>query len=660
MANATSRTASATAPKKPPHGVPVNSGSELKSTPLAVGSASVSEHISTVGVNLKSRVEDQMYKPFIQASNLALDRLSKLNMPGLVCLKTHDNHKILFHQNDPKNITQKHQGEKSTHRPDVIIVSRTGAKKVQKQAEFKHNKIRTGLSKPPATYAAKAYDVPEAKKYMKYHRKTNDTTEPTGLTPLPGSGAATSSCQTSAVRGRSKRSGSLNKKKCSSSQALDGHSSKKLKVNNNGEEPPKPPKDPQDIHPIVQNGLYAAELFAAHIMRENVITYVVDDDMIYMLYFDWQDAIQCSGINFVQDLPRFMVLLLAIQRMPFGEWGHNPVFEPKDGSSSEVRVPDEDIGEVDLEFDLKSDKCTTHFSLRRCATTIFPVKSKKLSALVPSLPHHNPHNATDKLVVKLYWPEEERESEVEILRKFEDTFTAKIRRALGLKDAERGRRVLYIIVFRELDPITDLSDKEFLAAWWHIIVSPGHYALWGENVHHRDVSPSNLMVYKTLNGQERTGTVPFMALDLLTKEGIEGKVKHMYQHDAESFIWVLTWICLRYQEGKLLRQGRLLDEWLRVDAIQCRKEKNDFLMSDRHIKASPSHTRNWRVARSCLCPVGFFYLDDPDSGSDEGPTAKDHVSHPLTDAIVFERWLDQDIRHILSPELLDVHIESIL
>jgi hypothetical protein len=31
-----------------------------------------------------------------------------------------------------------------------------------------------------------------------------------------------------------------------------------------------------------------------------------------------------------------------------------------------------------------------------------------------------------------------------------------------------------------------------------------------------------------------------MALELLTKEAIEGKVKHLYRHDAESFLWVLT------------------------------------------------------------------------------------------------------------------------
>jgi hypothetical protein len=116
---------------------------------------------------------------------------------------------------------------------------------------------------------------------------------------------------------------------------------------------------------------------------------------------------------------------------------------------------------------------------------------------------------------------------------------------------------------------------------------PGHYVLWEKQVHHRDISPSNLMVYKTSDGryigvlndfdlsstrdtpsgQERTGTVPFMALRLLKKDAIEGKVQHLYQHDAESFLWVFAWVCLRYEGGRLLRKGRPLDEWLKLDAI---------------------------------------------------------------------------------------------
>ncbi|KAG2363793.1 hypothetical protein BDR07DRAFT_1403336 [Suillus spraguei] len=380
--------------------------------------------------------------------------------------------------------------------------------------------------------------------------------------------------------------------------------------------------------------------------------------MIYLWYFDRQDAIQCSGINFVQDLPRFME--------SSNEFGSRT----KHG---------------------ESDKRTTHFGLRGRATTVFPVKSKKLSALVPTLPHHNPHNPTDELVAKIYWPEEERESEADILRKVYEIAGEDKEGKEGVRTqgAERGRRVLYIIVFRKLDPITDLSNKEFLTAWWHIVVC--HYALWGNNVHHRDVSPSNLMVYKTSDGryigvlndfdlsstqdspsgQERTGTIPFMAMELLTEEAIKGNIKHLYRHDAESFIWVLTWVCLRYEEGQLLRKGRRLDKWLKEDAIGCRKEKSDFLYNvQSSIIPSPSHGRSWRVVQSSLEVIDSFYkikrkADRPkiaysdDSEMEDFETdvseARHHISS-LTDATVFKTWLEDIIRTKLSAQFLDVRV----
>jgi serine/threonine protein kinase len=352
-------------------------------------------------------------------------------------------------------------------------------------------------------------------------------------------------------------------------------------------------------------------------------------------------------------------------------------------------VDDKELRQVvDLKFNLTSDERTTHFGLRGRATTVFPVESAALSALVPQLSHYNPHNPTDKLVAKLYWPEEERESEADILQKvyeiakkdkegkvkhhvpelvwshaFEDTSTANIRRALGFDDAEKGRRVFYIIVFRELRPITKLNGDDFLSAWWQIIVC--HYALWENGVHHRDISPSNLMVYRTSDGrwigvlndfdlsstrdtpsgQERTGTVPFMALELLTEEAIEGQVKHLYQHDAESFIWVLTWVCLCYEDGVYIGKGTKLNAWLRVDADGCREKKNDFLMSGRKaMTPSSSHGCIWEVAQSCLEVIAYHYAPEL------VPTVEDHV--------VFQTWFRKSILEakMLSPALLDVRL----
>ncbi|KAG1899991.1 uncharacterized protein F5891DRAFT_1146309 [Suillus fuscotomentosus] len=71
-----------------------------------------------------------------------------------------------------------------------------------------------------------------------------------------------------------------------------------------------------------------------------------------------------------------------------------------------------------------------------------------------------------------------------------------------------------------------------------------------------------------------------MALELLTKNGQQGKVKHLYRHDLESFMWVFVWIRLRYRQGVLLpRRLRPLDEWATLDAIACVKKKSVFLVN---------------------------------------------------------------------------------
>ncbi|KAG1793252.1 uncharacterized protein HD556DRAFT_513768 [Suillus plorans] len=405
------------------------------------------------------------------------------------------------------------------------------------------------------------------------------------------------------------------------------------------DEPTKPP-------PIVQNGLYVAEMFAAHIARQHVISFIVNNDCIYVWFCDRETTIQGAAINFVQDLPRWLVLLLIMQRMGYDQWGLNRVFEPEPGFSGKVMVEDT---QIDLELDVKSKERVTHFGIRGRATTVFPVKSKALSDRQrdPCFP-----NESSELVAKLYWPEETRQSEPDILNevyriaqtdpdvrghipelvwfhKFEETSTSKIRVALGLKDADRaeqGSRVLYIIVFRKLIPITTLSGEEFIAAWWQVVKC--HRALWKGGVLHRDVSPSNLMVYRlrgqfmaVLNdydlssfkrdgprGLERTGTVPFMAVDLLSPDAMAGKVEHVYAHDAESLIWVLTWVCLRYEEGKLLSKNRPLEDWLKVDACTCAEKKGNFGFTGiRSVRPSTSHADSWDLVRRCFSAVQSLY-----------------------------------------------------
>ena len=100
-----------------------------------------------------------------------------------------------------------------------------------------------------------------------------------------------------------------------------------------------------------------------------------------------------------------------------------------------------------------------------------------------------------------------------------------------------------------------------------------HYlAVSEDGIKHRDISISNLMcrrlkdgsVQGVLNGWDvastshtesesehtnmRTGTMPFMAMDLHRKL----PPVHMERFEYESLFYVLYWICLSYSDGKLL------------------------------------------------------------------------------------------------------------
>ena len=103
-----------------------------------------------------------------------------------------------------------------------------------------------------------------------------------------------------------------------------------------------------------------------------------------------------------------------------------------------------------------------------------------------------------------------------------------------------------------------------------LTLSPGHLRLWINGIHHGDISLNNLMYCLSPGGEpngvlndydlaswakfpttnsDRTGTIPFMALDML-KGGLEKRIPRLYRHDAESFIWVLVYITVVKVEYK--------------------------------------------------------------------------------------------------------------
>jgi Fungal protein kinase len=154
----------------------------------------------------------------------------------------------------------------------------------------------------------------------------------------------------------------------------------------------------------------------------------------------------------------------------------------------------------------------------------------------------------------------------------------------------------------------------------------GHRRLWQVGIEHNDISVSNLMYDKTKNGEEkgvlndfdlahvrgmtrpsgteRTGTMPFMALDLLTKDAWAGKVERLYRHDCESFAWVLLWICSRYDKGAEIEHPPF-KEFITSDFSLCCVMKRSCDLTIRQIKPTASYQNYWRAAYELV----FHVLD---------------------------------------------------
>ena len=134
-------------------------------------------------------------------------------------------------------------------------------------------------------------------------------------------------------------------------------------------------------------------MWSLHIGYALIIVFI--DEVVWVWHYDRQGTIQCSGINFIQDLPRFMVLLYALQRFSLAAWGRNVDFEHDEKNDSHTLI----IDDVDLELHTSHKDRVTHYGLKGRATNVFPVTSKKLAK-------DNPEIAKDGMVAKVFWAEE--------------------------------------------------------------------------------------------------------------------------------------------------------------------------------------------------------------------------------------------------------------
>ncbi|KAF9007474.1 hypothetical protein BDQ17DRAFT_1350704 [Cyathus striatus] len=307
------------------------------------------------------------------------------------------------------------------------------------------------------------------------------------------------------------------------------------------------------LEPNYQNALYGYEMLSRGIYSVHSLNFlVVDEHVLWIWWYDRQNAIQSSGLNFVEDAPYFIALLLALQRFGMANWGVDPI---DFGNNMEAVVSTLNTKHVP----------SPELVLQSGVTRILDAWT----------------SSEKDLVIEAYWPEQTRLNEAHIIKDKKKTVgepeliknlppllasidipssnTGNILRELDVQPAEGDskERVLRLLLFRKLVPLHKVGDqRQVLQGWVQCLKC--HYALWNKDTEHGDISVWNLMWDPQNNcgvlndwdlafegyGAERTGTMPFMARELLDDPYyLDGQ--RLYRHEIESFIWVIIWICFK-------------------------------------------------------------------------------------------------------------------
>ncbi|KAJ3715618.1 protein kinase [Lentinula guzmanii] len=111
--------------------------------------------------------------------------------------------------------------------------------------------------------------------------------------------------------------------------------------------------------------------------------------------------------------------------------------------------------------------------------------------------------------------------------------------------------IMYITVFEELHPLSELDDLTDFAQVFYDILQIHQWLYECAGILHRDLSIGNIMfrriegkVYGGPASDFRTGTRPFMSVDLLDPDWKGG---HLYRHDLESLFFIMICLACRYE-----------------------------------------------------------------------------------------------------------------
>ncbi|CAE6386309.1 unnamed protein product [Rhizoctonia solani] len=94
------------------------------------------------------------------------------------------------------------------------------------------------------------------------------------------------------------------------------------------EKPTKKQKVTKNKHAVKKEVVLQLGSYGAKMLHCSLASEVWSDTLMWVWWFDQQGTIQSTGMEFIQDLPQFLVFLLAIQRLDVLDWGFDVELDP--------------------------------------------------------------------------------------------------------------------------------------------------------------------------------------------------------------------------------------------------------------------------------------------------------------------------------------------
>ncbi|KAJ3512393.1 hypothetical protein NMY22_g15342 [Coprinellus aureogranulatus] len=396
----------------------------------------------------------------------------------------------------------------------------------------------------------------------------------------------------------------------------------------------------------LQLATYAVEAMSAT-CRNWVAGILVDTNEITVLLLDRHMVARTTSFNFDVDVAKFALMIYAMTHCNRLQAGFDPHLRASlstiaDSKTSEAvtQEPEERpvpalVGSF-FEFPLPKTGQSEAAPLRLKITGVIRQPDDLISrgTMVYKVKKVLPDGelSDEDYALKLSWPLKQRTSEIDVIEHlkaklpsdlhvhlpgldFSTSFSAeqlslpwtKLSGSLDLNTKNFQERTLramlsnyYIKLWEAGDPAT------FRQAWLDCVEC--HYAAFKTGkVLHRDLSENNLMLVvvdekihgvvndwdmakfeglndTTLAAHHRTGTPPFMAIDLL----YDMPWGHLYRYDLESLFYILVWAAIHYNLKKGMKTRKVqaaVKGWISNDMDQNADAKTLFF------SAVPKHSK---------------------------------------------------------------------